>query len=235
MKQLISAMALIFIFAQAAVAEELTGEVRDFATDAVLFQMKSSIQENGADFARTNTFTSPDGLVAVVEDAKAKDGVVEVFTVEQKQTGEKGRIEVQEGKVKFTYTDSKGKTKTSEEKLASNFVVPLTVLPYLAKNWDALMKGDKIQVRLGVWFRVESVGFRFFKKQESTYKGRPAIDVVMNPTSWVIRQLVDDLVFTFDAKTKQLVMLKGRVPPKKKDGSGWKDLDAITTYNVKLD
>lgn len=215
-------------------AETFTGEVRDLKDNSLLYNMSSEITQNGDDMTRKNTFTSTSGDVAYVEEGTAKKGVIQKYTADQKQTGEKGEITVNGNEVKFIYTDTKGKKKESKEKLESNFVVAPTLIPYLHAHWDELLAGKKIEIRYGVWFRNESVGFRMYKSKEVKYKDRPAIEVIMNPSAWIIRQLVDDLTFTFDLQTKQLVTLKGRVPPKKKSGDKWKDLDALTIYNVKL-
>lgn len=225
---------LALVMVCSASAMEFDGEIRDIASDTLLYKLKSEMTQTPEMFSRKNSFSNLEGEVLVTEEATSKNNVPVSYHIEQLQTKEKGTVTVEGDKVKYSFTNSDGKVKTAEEKLAANFVVGPLLVPYLQQHWDEVIKGEKVIVMLGVWFRTESVEFRMYKTKEIDYKGRPSIEVVMNPTSWFIRKLVDDLIFTFDKSTKQLVALKGRVPPKKKSGDKLKDLDALTIYNVDL-
>ena len=228
----ILACALIGFQALAA-KESFTGELRDMATDKLLYKFLSETERNGDEWNFKSTYMYPDGKLAVVESGTVKGSMVQVYEVDQQQTGEKAKVTVADGKVTFSMTDSKGRTKESKEDLDPKFVVGPTMSTVLRQeaNWAKLLKGEKVKLRFGVWHRKETVGFHFYKNRDFEQDGKKLMNVVMNPTSWFIRQLVNDLTLTFDKETKKIISIKGRVSPKKKDGDSWKDLDAVTYYS----
>jgi len=81
---------------------------------------------------------------------------------------------------------------------------------------------------------VETIGFNLSKESEKTVNGQKQITVVMAPTNFIIRRLLDPIRFTFNAKNKDLLFLKGRTQPKIKKGTGWGDLDALIKYTTLL-
>jgi hypothetical protein len=192
----------------------------------VLFQFQRSCEKNTC----RNTFSNPSGEEAVVETINYNDDdTFKSFSVDQRQTNESGEIKVENGKVSFSWT-KEGKTKTDSEKITDNFVVPPTLVPYLHKNWDALLAGKTINVRLGAADRRETVGFSLFKMEEKKLNDRDVIVVKMKATSFIIAAIVDPLFFTFDKESKRLVELVGRTSPKRKVGNSWKDLDVEIEY-----
>lgn len=103
---------------------------------------------------------------------------------------------------------------------------------FLASHWDALMKGLEVKCRFIVVPRRETVGFRFIKESESRSRGKPIVILRMEPTSPVIRALVDRLHFKVEKEgAHRLLEYSGRTTPKIKSGSKWKDLDAVTVFD----
>ncbi len=235
LKKSVFTILAIMLFSGSILAETKVtmGEVRDMATDKLLFNFKSETKFEGDNWTFTSTYTYPDGTPAVIESGEVKGNMVQSYKVDQKQTGEKAQILVKDGKILFSVTDKDGKTKTDKEDMDPRLIVGPTLSKNLMlnANWEKLLKGDKVKFRFGVWHRKETVGFRFFKNRDYEENGKKLMNVVMNPTSWLIRQLVDDLTITYDVEKKRMLRIKGRVAPKIKKGDEWKDLDAVTTYS----
>lgn len=170
------------------------------------------------------------GQPTVEEKGVVKGDELISFDVDQVQTKEKGRVEVQGEKVLFTY-EKDGKKKTAEEKLRKPFVTPANFNFFIANHWNELISGKEVEIRFAVWFRLESVGFKIFKvgeKQNGTLK---LIQLRMKPSSFVIAAIVDPLNLWYSEDGKKLVELSGRVSPKILKGSDFKDLDADVRYS----
>ncbi|MFZ4403392.1 MAG: hypothetical protein ACOYOK_04760 [Pseudobdellovibrionaceae bacterium] len=187
-----------------------------------------------------------DGLTtskAIYKDLQGKTVVEEVgvlkgselvsFNVEQLQTKESGAIKVQDGKFLFTYKDTDGKESTTDEKAKGKLLVAANFNSFIKDNITKLSAGEELDIRFGVWFRQETVGFTFKKMKEGEINGKKAIQFRMKPTSFVIAQIVDPLYFWYTVDGSELLELNGRVPPKTAKGDSWKDLDAEVVYQVK--
>lgn len=142
--------------------------------------------------------------------------------LEQLQTKEVGTWEVKGNELVFSFTKD-GKEKKDTEKLEENFVSQDEIAPFMQKNWNQLVKGETIDIRLPVIFRTETVGFKFFKDSETDQ----IMIVTMKPSSFVIAALVKPLKFHFKKDDHRLLEVDGRVVPKLQDGNSWKDLDAF--------
>ena len=147
----------------------------------------------------------------------------------QKQTNQKGIVEVKEGKIYFT-KESDGKSSTKDEKLKDTFVVSASFQKFVKENWDTIVSGKDVEFRYGVWDRQETVGFEIFKIGEDKVGDQPALVLKMKPSSFIISALVKPIIFKFAADGSHLLEMNGRVAPKKKDGSSFKDLDAEVVY-----
>jgi hypothetical protein len=65
-----------------------------------------------------------------------------------------------------------------------------------------------------------------------TYQGKAAVIIKMSASSFIIAALVDPLFFTMEKDGEHRVLqYDGRTTPKLKDGTKWKDLDAVTVFD----
>lgn len=216
-------------------AASITGTVFEKGSNRknILYQYDRQEGHAGPDLTIKTTFTSPDNKVVAIEDTLAdSDNKLKKFSLHQFQTNEEGGLEVKGNKVLFSYT-KEGKTTTSDEDVADNLVCAATLVGYLLKHWDALMKGDTVDVRFAVLDRKETVGFKFFKTGDVTFDGKPAVIIKMKPSSFIIAAIVDPLNFTFLKDTRQIAELVGRTTPKQLVDGKWKDLDADIIYHWK--
>ncbi len=175
------------------------------------------------------TYKDMDGNIVVQDKAETNGTELIRYEVEQKQTGQKGLIEVKDGKAYFTKTVD-GKSSTKEEKLGKTFVISATFQKFVKANWDQIASGKTLDFRYGVWDRQETVGFEVFKIGEEKIGDQPALVLKMKPSSFLIAALVKPLIFKYAADGSKLLELNGRVPPKRQDGNSWKDLDADVVY-----
>ena len=229
----LSIMMTLFLISASCFAGPLSGVIYSQGSDhsKALFTFKRVEEVKGGQTQIHNTYTAPDGGVAVVEEAQLVDGKVARFSVDQNQLGESGFLEVKNGEIHFSYT-KEGKTKTDQEDLTDNFIVTPTLVPFLQSHWDKILNGDTVDTRFGVLDRRETVGFKFFKiDNEAKSTESEKVLVKMKPTSMIISALVKPLIFVFDRKTKKLLEIKGRTAPKLKSDGKWKDLDADVLYN----
>lgn len=197
----------------------------------LLFTYKSELEKKGDTSVITNTYSEPGGAVVAIETTEyGKDGAIKSYKMSQKQLGAEGAVTVADGKAKFTYSRD-GKDKSDEEGVGGDFIAGPRIPDDIKANWDKLMKGEKISRRLAVLDRQETVGFEFAKFKDSEINGQKAVIIRMKPSSFVISQLVDPLMFYFSADGQKLLELRGRTQVKRKDGSKYKDLDGETVFD----
>lgn len=203
----------------------------------LLFTQKNEVEDKGDLRVYTSTYLDASGATLAVEAAEfskagTKAGAGEVlraYRISDKQQGIDSSLEVIDGEARFQHI-SEGKTKTGMEKIGSDFVVGPSLVPLIKANWEGLMNGGKVKIRFAVIDRQETVGFELSKAGEGTIDGQKTVDIKMKPSSFLIAALVDPLHFHMSADGQKLVEYVGRVLVKRKEGSKWKDLDAVTVY-----
>lgn len=194
----------------------------------VLFNIERINTINGDNEYLALKFIDPQGKVAVTEEAFFEKNQLVKYLVNYHRRNEQGEISVKDGIVNFHYTEN-GKTKNSEEKWVDNFIVGLSMKKYLTNHWDDLVAEKTLNVRFGVDYRRDTVGFSIFRLKDK--ENEPGIlTVKMKPSSFIIAALVDPIIFNFDLKTKELISFVGRTKPKQFVKGKWKDLDGETLY-----
>ncbi|PIS11813.1 MAG: hypothetical protein COT73_01880 [Bdellovibrio sp. CG10_big_fil_rev_8_21_14_0_10_47_8] len=177
----------------------------------------------------TITYKDPEGNLAFEQQATLEGSRLIQEEIQQKQLGQTALIEVKDGKVFFTKVVD-GKESTSSEKLGGTLVTTGNFQRFVQDHWKEIAAGDTVDFRFGVWDRQETVGFKIFKIGEEKIGADQALVLKMKPTSFLIAALVDPLIFKYKADGSELLEMKGRVAPKQKVGSKWKDLDAEVVY-----
>ncbi len=171
-------------------------------------------------------FKDPKGNVVAVETFIYQGEDLKSYQSQHHQTEIDGKVTLDGKAVTFTLG-----SKTWTEDFEPNVISKNQIVSYLHKNWDSLMTGETIPIRLLVVDRGETVGFKFFKIEEATVQDKKVVIVKMKPSSFVIAALVDPLIFTFEKDAfHKLLEVSGRVVPKKHVDNEWKDLDAVTVY-----
>jgi hypothetical protein len=172
-----------------------------------------------------------EGNVVIEEKTQLKGADLVKFEIDHKQLQQKGVIELKEGKAYFTKVMPDGKSSTKDEKVGKTFVVAASFRKFVKANFEDLKAGKTIDFRYGVWDRQETVGFEVFKEKLEKQGDQEVVVLKMKPSSFLIAALVKPIFFKFNADGSRLLEMNGRVAPKKKDGTSWKDLDAEVLYS----
>jgi len=229
--KLISRFFLILIFPLQVLAVNFSGQIfeinADTSKDTPLYKMKHEETKEDDKVKFHNVYTYNDGKEAVVEDGELRGTDVISYHISQKQLGAEGLVEVKDQQVKFTYKQKDHDPKDNKEKYVDNFVIGPSLNPYIKKNWQKLMAGEAVKVRLAVPDRRETVGFDLLKDKTSTDK--QAI-IKMKASSLVYSALVNPLYFTYLPDGTGMVEMRGRTQVKKQHDGRFSDLDAHTIY-----
>lgn len=197
----------------------------------LLYNMDVVITPGGAGKSTaTIVFSDTDGKPVVEQKVSLDGSKIVTDEVTHHQTGQKGLVEVKDGKVFFTKT-ADGKTTTTDEKLEDTFVTSGNFQSFVRDHWAQIMKGETLSFRYGVWDRQETVGFKIFKDGEAKVGDKTVIKVKMKPSSFIIAAIVKPVIFTFPENGEHILEMNGRVAPKQKSGDKWKDLDAEVVYS----
>lgn len=228
---LLSSAALLVLGFSFAAQASYTGEVFDKDTRKTkLFDFKLTSTEDGNNYSYNAQFVGTDGNLAIEEKASLNGLQIVRVDIDQKQTGAKATIEFDGKTAKFSKTEAGGKPNTSEETVKGDFVSSSNFQRYVASKWSELSAGKTINFRYAVWDRMETVGFSLKKLGEEGEGDAKLIKLQMKPSSFFIAALVKPIEFKFKADGSKLMEMVGRVAPKQKDGSKWKDLDAVVLY-----
>lgn len=229
----LAVVALFAVHHAFAYATALTATVYEKDSDkkTVLFKWERMEEGDPQNLKIKLIYTTPEHQPAVIEDIQYENGKLKKYTVDHKQTGESGSVDVRDGKLFFSYTKD-GKTETDDEKYPEkdNLILTGTMCDYLAAHQDTILKGDEVEARFVVLHRKETVGFKFFKVSEGKQDGKETITVKMKPTSFIIAAIVNPLFITFQKEGFHVIEIVGRTMPKKQVDGKWKDLDADTVY-----
>jgi hypothetical protein len=212
----------------------LTGKIyADEGLKNLLFTFVRTATNSGDTIQVLREFKSSDGKLAAREQVVYQGGKLKSFVLEELQTGAKGGLTVTDGKLNFNFSEGSTK-KTGDEKFSDNILISDMVGPFMAGHWDALAKGDSVKCRLVSVSRAESVGFKFFKESDSTWKGKPVMMVTLQPSSVIIARFVNPLHFIIEKDGQHRVFqYTGRTTPSVRKNGKWEDLDAVTVFDWK--
>ena len=215
----------------------LTGTIYETSsgTNKVLFTFKRTAERSNTFVHIVRDFLYPNGSMAARETLVMNQGSLVSFALDERQTGAHGHSTVLDGsrpKLMFDWTDGgSAKKKTDSEVLQANTLVGDLIPYFIVAHWDELMRGQAVSFRFIVSSRLETVGFKFLKESDVTWHGKSAVRLRMEPSSVIIRQIVDPLFFIVEKDgTHRVLEYVGRTTPKLRDGDKWKDLDARTIY-----
>jgi hypothetical protein len=209
----------------------------DASLKKVLFTFVRTATNSGSTIHVERDFNLPDGKLAAREQVVYEKGQLNSFVLEELQTGAKGSLMVQssggDAKVNFNFTEGSTK-KNDSEKFLNEILVSDMVGPFIAAHWDALANGGTVKCRLVSVSRAETVGFKFFKESDSTWHGKPVMNVTLQPSSIIIAKLVDPLHFVIEKESPHRVLqYSGRTTPSIRKNGKWGDLDAVTVFDWK--
>ncbi|MBC7690874.1 MAG: hypothetical protein H7222_03840 [Methylotenera sp.] len=209
------------------------GQIYEISSERkiLLFTIHAELKEPDA---KTRTFVSSylaaDDTEAMSETATYENLKLMKYRVVQKQLNELYELTLADSKLHFSVT-RKGKTETSEEKLPENLLIGPSFVPFFQQHWNEL-KAGRLRFRLAVLDRKASYEFDFQRLREIKFEGQEAVLVKMTPTSSMISAFVQPTYLTLSSDGSRIFEIKGRMLPKLKVGSRWKDFEgeAYFTY-----
>lgn len=173
-------------------------------------------------------FKDLEGKVLLEEKMERVNNKLTRLDVDQKQLNQQGWIVVQGEKVEFNYKKPRKNNFPQTYNVPKSFVVNMQIAAFIRDNWDKLKAGETAEIKLGVWYRQEIIGFEL---QKELADGKQMV-VRMRPSSILIRAAVDPIYFTFDGTSKNLITFKGRATPKEKSSSSYGDFETVVNYQT---
>lgn len=196
----------------------------------VSYLWEKSEKKSGSNWIYTTRYTDLTGKILVEETNEYHLSKLLKYTYKQLQMDEGGTIEIKEGKVLYKYT-AQGKEKNEASDLEENAIVPDMIEAHVHKNWNALMNGETIKIRLMILERQETIGFKFFIDQERVLNGKKVVDMTLKPSSIFIAMIAPNFHLTFEKETPhRLLALSGTMPvrePEVENPKTRKDYKAI--------
>jgi hypothetical protein len=222
--------------------KSLTATIYSLDRKTVLFKFSRRLTRAGNKLEAIREYAYPDGKLAARERVIYNGDDLQAYELQELQTGGYGRAIVRPNpdnpaSTVLSFESSKdlasrGSPKRRSETLRNDTLNYDMVGPFLAEHWDTLMKGEELKCRMIVAPRAETVGFRSVKESETQWQGKPIVILRMEPTSPVIRALVDPLHFKVEKNSPHRVLeYSGRTTLKVKSGNKWEDLDALTVFD----
>jgi hypothetical protein len=206
----------------------------------VLFTFSRRAFQSNATVQVLREYRRPDGTIVARERVQYESGQLASYDLEEPLTGAHGRAVIQpdpknsrERIVLFEYAAGPNNSvRTAREPLRTDTLMNDMVGPFIETHWDTLLAGEAVRFRFLALARRETVGFKLVKQSESTWHGRPVVILKMEPSSWVIGQLIDPLLFTVEKDPPHRVLqYLGRTTPRIQIGDSWKDVDALTVFD----
>ena len=127
--------------------------------------------------------------------------------------------------VEYRLNDN-GKISTSSDDLTDPVVTGPSMFGFILSQWDALLAGKIVPVRMLVLKEKTTYGFDV--RLEKQARGQTAFSIT--PSSFIIRLAIAPLRLTFETANKTAVRYEGRVPPMEMVDGKPTDLDARVEY-----
>ncbi len=214
----------------------------DGGAKKLLFKSVRTSTRSNATVRVVCEYTYPNGSLAARDRIVYRADQLVSFETEGLQRGDKGTAVIGadpqnpgQRRIFFEYTTGLGgavKRSSDSEKLENDTLVDDMIPVFIVSHWRTLMEGKPAKFRYIVPSRQETVGFKLVKDSETTSQGKAAVRIKMEPTSFIIAQLVDPLYFVVEKERAHRIReYIGRTTPLLKDGDKWKDLDAVTVFD----
>ncbi len=150
------------------------------------------------------------------------------YTLEDFRSGYlEGAEVIDKGLVKvFMKTDSSSKMETEVLEIDSPYVIDGGLTYFFRKHWSRLLNGETVEFNFVTPSKLDYFSFRVSKnsiRKLGTHKG---MEIILEPSSFIIRQFVDPIYITYDLDTKHILLYKGISNINNDEGK---------SYNVKID
>ena len=240
MKLFIFVFILFFLnhYAQTASLKEASfqgGKIYELNSEKrhLLFTMNAELTKlaNGISVFKSS-YVDPKNNEVLTEEATFELLNLQNYTIDQKQLNESYQLKIADGKMHFSVTKD-GKTNQKIRALPKNLIIGPSFVPFLELHWHEVQAKKKVQAELAMLDYMDTFSFEFEKIRDSKVEGTDVVIVRMNPHNSLLASIVRPIYFVVNVQGTQILELKGRMLPKKKIGTRWKDFEAeaIFTYN----
>jgi hypothetical protein len=166
----------------------------------------------GAKTVGKSKYFDEKGVPVVEEETHYEDGKFRLYRQAMHQTDEGGTIEIKDNKIIYDFR-SGSKTYKEETDLEERIMLPDMVVDTYRESWDQLMKDESVYVRFLLLERQESIGFKFFKERDLEYAGKPAVELILKPSSFIIAALAPKIRLIVEKNAPhRLLEMRGRLP-----------------------
>ena len=195
---------------------------------APLFRYERRVLTNPNGLTASHITRDPAGRVIIAESAQVSPSYeTQRFEATNQQSGFTGSVQISKGGRHLEYElNDNGKLSTASEDVVDPVVCGPSLFGFILNNWDPLLAGATLPVRMLVLKEKTTYGFDL--KFEKLADGKASFTVT--PSNFLIRMAVAPLQVTFDAGTKTPVRYEGRVPPMENISGKLKDLNARVEY-----
>jgi len=172
--------------------------------------------------------SDPAGRVIIVESALVSPHYeTQRFEATNQQSGFTGSVQISNDGRHLEYElNDNGKRSTASEEVSDPVVCGPSLFGFILKNWDPLVAGTSLPVRMLVLKEKTTYGFDL--KFDKVVNGQASF--TSTPSSFLVRMAIAPLRVVFDASTRTAVRYEGRVPPMENVSGKLKDLDARVEY-----
>jgi len=214
----------------------LTGSIYDKEGGRLLFTFRRTATKTGDRIHVLREFRNPDGSLAARERVVYEQGRLAQFDLEELQIGATGRAVLKSlpdkrQQIDFQYT-TETKAKHNTETVRDETLINDSLPVFLANHWDEINRGGVVKFHYLFVPRLETVSFKFSRESAGEFHGKKVVRIKMEPTNWVVGQVVDPLIFTVESDPPhRILQYWGRTTPKIRNGQSWRDLDALSVFH----
>lgn len=195
---------------------------------APIYRYERRVLTTAKGLTASHITSDPAGRVVIVESALVSPRYeTQRFEATNRQSGFTGSVQISNGGRHLEYElNDNGKISTASEDVSDPVVSGPSMFGFILNNWDALVAGTTLPVRMLVL--KDKTTYGFVLKFEKLANGHASFTVT--PSNFLIRMAIAPLRVVFDANTRTAVRYEGRVPPMENVSGKLKDLDARVEY-----
>lgn len=109
----------------------------------------------------------------------------------------------------FTKDDENSSIERDTIKIDDSFVVDAGLTFFFRKNWDRLLSGEKVRFNFVAPAKLDYFKFRVYKNRIYNFFGKEVMELVLEPSGFILRQFVDSIVISYYLDTKEIASYKG--------------------------
>jgi len=94
-------------------------------------------------------------------------------------------------------------------KIDSTYIVDAGLTYFFRKNWSTLLHNKKVYFNFVAPARLDYYKFRVYKNRIYDINKRKVVELILEPSSFILRQFVDPILVSYYLDNKEIVLYKG--------------------------